>query len=72
VVPKPKIQLVTDDTSSPMANVLLNLYDTSLGTELTDLDNKKAIVLDNRNINSLSDSDIQSLKDYVSSETGML
>ena len=71
VVPKPKIQLVTDDTSSPMANVLLNLYDTSLGTELTDLDNKKAVVLDNRNINSLSDSDIQNLEDYVSSGNGL-
>ncbi len=71
VVPKPKIQLITDDTSSPMANVLLNLYDTSLSTELTDLDNKKAVVLDNRNINSLSDADIQNLKDYVSSGNGL-
>ena len=71
VVPKPKIQLITDDTSSPMAKVLLNLYDTSLSTELTDLDNKKAVVLDNRNINSLSDADIQNLKDYVSSGNGL-
>lgn len=71
VVPKPKIQLVTEDTSSPMANIMLNLYDTSVGTELTDLDNKKAVVLDNRNINSLSDSDIQNLEDYVSSGNGL-
>lgn len=71
VVPKPKIQLITDDTSSPMANVLLNLYDTSLNTQLTDLENKKAVVLDNRNINSLSESDAQTLKDYVSSGNGL-
>ncbi len=71
VVPKPKIQLITDDTSSPMANVLLNLYDTSLNTQLTDLENKKAVVLDNRNINSLSESDAQILKDYVSSGNGL-
>ncbi|WP_370574126.1 hypothetical protein [Methanomethylovorans sp.] len=71
VVPKPKIQLITDETSSPMANVLLNLYDTSLNTQLTDLENKKAVVLDNRNINSLSGSDVQALKDYVSSGNGL-
>lgn len=71
VVPKPKIQLITDETSSPMANVLLNLYDTSLNTQLTDLENKKAVVLDNRNINSLSRSDVQALKDYVSSGNGL-
>ncbi|WP_321418304.1 hypothetical protein [uncultured Methanomethylovorans sp.] len=71
VVPKPKIQFITDDTSSPMANVLLNLYDTSLSTELTDLDNKKAVVLDNRNINSLSETDINNLKNYVSSGNGL-
>lgn len=71
VVPKPKIQLITDDTSSPLANVLLNLYDASLNTQLTDLENKKAVVLDNRNVNSLSDSDIQALKDYVSSGNGL-
>lgn len=71
VVPKPKIQLITDDTSSPMANVLLKLYDTSTNEQLTDLDNKKAIVLDNRNINALSGSDVQTLKDYVSSGNGL-
>ncbi|WP_367343552.1 hypothetical protein [Methanomethylovorans sp.] len=71
VVPKPKIQLITDDTSSSMANVLLKLYDTSTNAQLTDLENKKAVVLDNRNINSLSGSDIQTLKDYVSSGGGL-
>ncbi|MGD9780073.1 MAG: hypothetical protein AB7U21_09595, partial [Methanomethylovorans sp.] len=71
VVPKPKIQLITDDTSSPMANVLLKLYDTSTNAQLTDLENKKAVVLDNRNINALSGSDVQTLKDYVSSGNGL-
>jgi uncharacterized membrane protein len=71
VVPKPKIQLITDDTSSPMANVLLKLYDTSTNEQLTDLENKKAVVLDNRNINALSGSDVQTLKDYVSSGNGL-
>ena len=71
VVPKPKIQLVTDDTGSPMANVLLNLYDTSLNTQLTNLDNKKAVVLDNRRIDSLSEADVQNLKDHVSSGNGL-
>jgi Mg-chelatase subunit ChlD/uncharacterized membrane protein len=71
VVPKPKIQLISDDTASPLANVLLNLYDTSISMELSELDNKKAVVLDNRRIDSLSESDIQKLKDYVSSGNGL-
>jgi len=71
VVPKPKIQVVTDDTGSPMADVLLNLYETSISTQLTDLDNKKAVVLDNRGIESLSEAEIQDLKEYVSSGNGL-
>ncbi|MEA1985212.1 MAG: hypothetical protein U9N13_06120 [Euryarchaeota archaeon] len=72
VVPKPKIRFLGDDTDSPLAEVLLNLYDVSITSDLTDIDEKKTIVLDNRNINSLSGSEVAMLKNYVIDGNGLV
>ena len=72
VVPKPKIRFIGDDTDSPLAEVLLNLYDVSITDDLTDIDEKKTLVLDNRNINSLSESEVGMLKDYVIDGNGLV
>ncbi|UGV41287.1 hypothetical protein J7W08_03020 [Methanococcoides orientis] len=72
VVPKPKIKLMTSDTSAPLGNVLYNLYDVSNTNELTNIDDKKTIVLDNRNIRTLSESDVEILKEFVTDGNGLV
>ncbi|WP_445475740.1 hypothetical protein ACT9XH_03100 [Methanococcoides methylutens] len=72
VVPKPNIKLMTSDTSAPLGNILYNLYSVSNTEEFTNLDNKKAIVLDNRNIRTLSESDIESLREFVTDGNGLV
>ncbi len=72
VVPKPNIRLITDDTSSPLAEILFNLYDTSYTGELDRLDNKKALVLDNRNLRSLAEEDVDILNDYILDGNGLV
>lgn len=72
VVPKPNIKLMTSDTSAPLGNVLYNLYDVSNTNELTNIDDKKTIVLDNRNIRTLSESDVVILKEFVADGNGLV
>ncbi len=72
VVPKPNIRLITDDTSSPLGQILFNLYDTSYTGEMDQLDNKKALVLDNRNLRSLAEEDVDILNDYILDGNGLV
>lgn len=71
VVPKPEIQILTHDTHSPLTNILFNLYKPTVTSQLTNLDNKKAVVIDNMEINDLSQQDIQNLVNYTSSGKGV-
>ncbi|AEH60506.1 conserved hypothetical protein [Methanosalsum zhilinae DSM 4017] len=71
VIPKPQIQLITDDTSAPLSQILLNLYDVSVRKDLDNLDRRKALVIDNQHINSLSSADIQKIERYVTDGGGL-
>jgi len=71
-VPKPKIRLVGDDTTSPFAEILFDLYDVSTTDGLSGIDDKKVVVLDNKHINSLSPNDIRTLKEYVTDGHGLV
>ncbi|ADE36483.1 vWA domain-containing protein [Methanohalophilus mahii] len=72
VVPKPKVQYITDEPDSPLSNILYNLYDTSTTSNISDLDSKKAVVIDNMPGNRISESDVAALKQYVSNGGGVV
>ena len=71
-VPKPKIHLITDNTESPLANILFDLYDVSTTGGFSDIDDKKVAVLDNKHINALSENDVKELKKYVTDGNGLV
>ena len=71
-VPKPKIHLIADDTTSPLAEILFDLYDVSTTRGLSDIDDKKVVVLDNKHINTLSENDVKDLKKYVTDGNGLV
>lgn len=72
VVPKPKVKLITDDTTSPLATITGNLYDVSTTDTFSDIEDRKAVVLDNQHINTLSSKDVADLKSYVSDGNGLV
>jgi uncharacterized membrane protein len=72
VVPKPEVRLIADDTTSPIAQIIYNLYDVSSTDSLSDIDDKKAVILDNKNIKSLSQNDVSTLKGYVTDGHGLV
>lgn len=72
VVPKPKIQLIADNTESSLAKILFNLYDVSTTGGFSDIDDKKVVVLDNKHINTLSENDVTTLKKYVTDGNGLV
>ncbi len=71
-VPKPKIQLIADNTESPLAKILFDLYDVSTTGGFSDIDDKKVVVLDNKHINTLSENDVKTLKKYVTDGNGLV
>ncbi|MBW6471403.1 MAG: hypothetical protein K0A90_09320, partial [Methanosarcinaceae archaeon] len=71
-VPKPKIHLITDDENSPLRDNIDILYDLSTSYTLSGIDDKKAIVLDNQHIITLSANDIKTLKEYVINGHGLV
>ena len=72
VVPKPKIHLIADDTATPLAQILFDLYDISTTGGLSDIDDKKVVVLDNKHINALSENDVKILKKYITDGNGLV
>ncbi|MBN1134767.1 MAG: VWA domain-containing protein [Methanosarcinaceae archaeon] len=72
VVPKPKILLIADETTSPLAQIIYNLYDVSSTDRLSDINDKKVVVLDNKRVNSLSQKDVSTLKKYVTDGHGLV
>ncbi len=75
VVPKPKITLVTDEPDSPLGQVLTNLYEVSVVRDYPGGDKikgSKALVLDNRFINTLSENEVKEIKTYVSEGNGLI
>ncbi len=71
-IPKPQVQFITDDTSSPLAEVILNLYDVSMRKELDNLDKRKALVLNNQHIDTFSESEVQQVEEFVREGGGLI
>lgn len=72
VVPKPKITAIGLESGSPLAYSLQNLYDVSTATDLSGIDGKKAIVVDNVHANSFSQSDVAKLQEFLNDGHGIV
>ncbi|MDY0387174.1 MAG: VWA domain-containing protein [Methanolobus sp.] len=72
VVPKPTVRAIGLETNSPLSDILLNLYDVSSSGELDNIDNKKAIVIDNTHARSFSEIEVKELKEYLNQGRGIV
>jgi uncharacterized membrane protein len=75
VIPKPKVTLITNETASPLAKVLSNLYEVSVANGYPGADNftdSKALVLDDQFIKSFSEAQIKEIINYVSNGGGLI
>ncbi len=71
-IPKPTIRAIGLETNSPLADILLNLYDVSTSGELNNIDTKKAIIIDNTHANSFTEADVKELEDYLNDGRGIV
>ena len=71
VVPKPHVLLVTDKESS-LKDIVSSLYDARTSTYMGELNDTKAVILDNRYIESLTPADVETLRDFVSMGGGLV
>ncbi|WP_319507915.1 hypothetical protein [uncultured Methanolobus sp.] len=71
-IPKPTIRAIGLETNSPLADILLNLYDVSTSGELNNIDSKKAIIIDNTHANSFTEDDVEELQDYLNEGRGIV
>lgn len=71
-IPKPKITAIGLESGSPLAYSLRNLYDVSTASDLSDIDGKKAIVVDNVHANSFSQSDVAKLQEFLNDGHGIV
>ncbi|WP_462273579.1 vWA domain-containing protein, partial [Methanohalophilus sp.] len=73
VVPKPKVQYVTGENyNSAFASDLNQLYTPVTDDNFTQLDGKKAVIIDNLYIDALSENDIANLQKYVTNGGGLV
>ncbi|AKB37516.1 hypothetical protein MSSAC_2926 [Methanosarcina siciliae C2J] len=75
VIPKPKITLVTADSSSTLASILRNLYEVSVVNDYSGAGNitdSKALVLDDQIIGNFSEAEMKEIKNYVSNGGGLI
>ncbi|MFP4654495.1 MAG: hypothetical protein ACLFMM_02270 [Methanohalobium sp.] len=72
VIPKPKIQLTANNIDSPLSRILHDLYDVTTSQDFSNIDNKKAVILDNQHINKLSQNEVENLKEYVTDGNGLV
>ncbi|MDK2891798.1 VWA domain-containing protein [Methanohalophilus sp.] len=73
VIPKPKVQYITEEQyQSGLLDILNEFYKLSVSSDFNNLDDKKAVVLDNIHINSLSEEDINKLDEYVLNGGGLV
>nr|WP_321498454.1 VWA domain-containing protein [uncultured Methanolobus sp.] len=71
-IPKPKIRTIGLDVNSPLADILLNLYDVSRTGELANIDSRKAIIIDNTHANTFSESEVEELKSFLNDGKGIV
>ncbi|NOQ32703.1 MAG: hypothetical protein GQ567_00670, partial [Methanosarcinales archaeon] len=64
VVPKPEVLLVTDEESN-LRDIVRDQYDARISTHLSKLNGTKAVILDNRYLDSLPAGEIEMLRDFV-------
>lgn len=75
VIPKPKLTLVTSEPNSPLAQILTNLYNTSVFTTYpgaSALNSSKALVLDNQFADNLSENQVKEIKKYANNGGGLV
>lgn len=75
VIPKPKVTLITNETGSPLAKVLGNLYEVSVSNGYpgaANITDSKVLVLDDQFISSFSEAQIKEIKNYVSNGGGLI
>jgi hypothetical protein len=75
VIPKPKLTLVTSEPNSPLAQILNNLYNTSVFTAYpgaSALNSSKALLLDNQFADNLSDTQVKEINKYVNNGGGLV
>jgi hypothetical protein len=75
VIPKPKLTLVTSEPNSPLAQILNNLYNTSVFTAYPGasvLNSSKALLLDNQFADNLSDTQVKEINKYVNNGGGLV
>ncbi len=72
VVPKPKVIMITDDTTTPLYTIAGSLYETTAsGTLPEDITPYKALIIDNKGAGLLS-ANVDALRTYVGSGGGMV
>ncbi|WP_292377390.1 vWA domain-containing protein [Methanosarcina sp. UBA289] len=75
VIPKPKLTLITSEPDSPLGRILDSLYNVSAVSTYPGaaaLEGSKALVLDNRLMNSFSEAQMKEIKNYVSNGGGLV
>ncbi|MBA1343386.1 MAG: hypothetical protein C5S52_07300 [ANME-2 cluster archaeon] len=71
VVPKPEVLLITD-VQSNLRDIVCDQYDARISTHLSELDDTKAVILDNRYLDSLPAGEIEMLQDFVGDGRGLV
>ena len=71
VVPKPKVLLITDEESN-LRDIVCDQYDARISTQLSELNDTKAVILDNRYLDSLPAGEIEMLRDFVGDGCGLV
>ena len=71
VVPKPEVLLITD-VQSNLRDIVCDQYDARISTHISELDGTKAVLLDNRYLESLPSGEIEMLRDFVSDGRGLV
>jgi uncharacterized membrane protein len=71
VVPKPEVLLITDEESN-LRDIVCDQYDARISTHLSELNDTKAAILDNRYLDSLPAGEIAMLRDFVGDGRGLV
>ncbi|MEA1965963.1 MAG: VWA domain-containing protein, partial [Euryarchaeota archaeon] len=71
VVPKPEVLLITD-VQSNLRDIVRDQYDARISTHLSKLNGTKAVILDNRYLDSLPAGEIEMLRDFVGDGRGLV
>ncbi|MEA1895627.1 MAG: VWA domain-containing protein [Euryarchaeota archaeon] len=71
VVPKPEVLLITDEESN-LRDIVCDQYDARISMQISELKDAKAVILDNRYLDSLPAGEITMLRDFVGDGRGLV